>query len=143
MRRAISLLMMVVMVLAPCAIAHAASTSNHHSEMKQTAGHMLHGMQHKASKDLVHSHPQCPTGSKKENQSHCSNDCDTLRRVLSQSTLEAHEFKIEVVYPANIVPRRNNNVGNAVRSYRFASLSPIDARRDSKSVLRTTARLRL
>ena len=143
MRRLISLLMMMVMVLAPCAVVHAANASNHHGPMKQTAGHLLHAVQHVGPNRLLHHQSPCPTGSKHQDFSHCSNDCTTLQRLMSQSTHEAHDLKTEPVDLAVVVPLLDNRIVLSAQSRRSARFRLIEPRRDPLSVLHTTARLRL
>ena len=130
------------MVLAPCAVAHAANASTHHGTMKQSADHTLHGMLHLESKGLLHQHAQCDSDRQQRDQNHCASDCGTLQRVTSQSLFEAHWPKLEMSFSASIVLGRGSHTAPDVWSQRVPELIPVVSRQDAKSVLQSTARLR-
>ncbi len=144
MRRAISLLMTVVMVLAPCTVVHAGNPASHHGGKALAASdHEQDGIRHAVPRGAHEQASRCDSGDHNPNQDSCSKDCNTLQRVTSQSTVERTSLELETSFAA-IVDSLNDplvvHAGNAIRTIK---LRPVDLRQDSKSVLHTSARLRL
>lgn len=128
MKRALSILLMVVMVLAPCAVVHAASM--------KSVPHVM------SPSDESHSqHVDCHSGQQHTSHSVCSGDCDTLQRVAEAGTPERSGTDFKAPYVAlalNFVFCAQDDTSQADISNRY-----VESFSDSKTVLRRTARLRL
>ena len=147
MRSAISLLMMVVMVLAPCAVAHAASVASHDAAPHQLEASLgsaeAHGHRHARPTEPHHKHTFCASDDPGSSHEACSANCDTLQRAANTSTSERStsdikpELAVFIGALSYVVISLNDDLGlNKL-------LRPVESPSDSKTVLRTTARLRL
>lgn len=141
MRSLISLLMMVVMVLAPCAVAHAATSTFHRTASPTAVADIGHG--HAKSNQSHGQKSGCHSENQTDDRRMCPGDCDTVQRV-SQSDVTHRTLAAVATSSAVLIivltdaPLSPVGAGNFVPFGRLA-----DLRLDSKSVLRMTARLRL
>ncbi len=144
MRHAISILMMMVMVLASCAVAHSGSASSHHTNMMPIAEDQLsHHKQPIEPKTAVDHHQNCSADSEEQDQYHCSNGCCTLQRVTSLSGLISLQATDEEPLLSDAILSADSRIIFDSWSNQVVDLRRFDTRKDSKSVLRSTARLRL
>jgi len=143
MKRAISLLLMVVMVLAPCAVAHAASLSGHHGSSTIALEISSSGHMHAAPAGPQEQHGGCAASHHHTGEDECSGNCETLQRATSTGAAERSADQLIVSSAAlviaskTILDTQNNHSDTAVAS------RPAELKSDSKTVLRRTARLRL
>ncbi len=136
MKRALSILLMVVMVLAPCAVVHAASM--------KSMPHVLSPSDDSHSQAESHSqHVNCHSGQQDTSHSVCSGVCDTLQRVAEAGTPERSGTDFKAPYVALVLAL--NIVFCAQDDESFADINNryVESFSDSKTVLRRTARLRL
>ena len=140
MRRALSFLMMMVMVIAPCALAHAATVSSHHTAVSQASDTGAAGHKHAMPSDGHANHAGCAD---ETGHAECSGDCDTLQRVSNFSTTERVSADAAVVYDAITAVLGCMHVATAGRDAPAMAFDDFQPNSDSKSVLRKTARLRL
>jgi len=130
MRRVLSILLTVIIVLAPCVVVHAASASSDTHVMD-------------ASDQSRSQHADCYAGQQGNGHSACPGDCDTTQRTAAASAPERSVSDSKSVYPAIVFA-----VSLVLASLIDESAPGIGTDRlvlffDSKSVLRQTARLRL
>lgn len=121
---------MVVMVLAPCAVVHAASMKSTPHAM--AASSMSHGQ-----------HVDCHSSQQDAKHTDCSSDCDTLQRVAEAGAQErsAPDFNASyfvIVLALTLVATTLDNTPSAKSDYDYEESTSY-----SKTVLRQTARLRL
>ena len=144
MKRAISLLLMIVMVLAPCAVAHAVSLAPHHAASLHTkAGAPSSGDLHVAPYESHGQHAACVSGVPERGDNACSGDCETLQRVAKVSVAERTPIDMEVSFAAFVFALSVAVVAVAHDAVPDGQLRPVVSILDSKTVLRKTARLRL
>jgi hypothetical protein len=131
MKRALSILLMVVMVLAPCAVVHAASlgSPSHMTMSSDTSGSQ---------------NADCHAGKHDIGHEVCSGNCDTLPPVAKAGAAERSTIDLKASYTSLVL----------VLSFVFvilddseasanASLTCLESNSDSKTVLRQISRLRL
>lgn len=143
MKHAICLLLMVVMVLAPCAVAHAASLSSHHGS--PTIALEISSSEHKhvAPAGSQDQDGGCAASHYHTGEDECSGNCDILQRATSSGVAERSaeqlilSFVTLVIASNTILDTQDNRSDTAVSS------RPAELKSDSKTVLRKTARLRL
>jgi len=142
MNRAISLLLMVVMVLAPCAVAHAASLSSHHGSWTVASAAMPSSQTHAASTESHDPHEIC-AASHHPGEDDCSGNCERLQRVTETAAAERSAAYMLVsfaslVVAANSIRDTRNNLADT-----FVRRGSVELSSDRTTVLRKTARLRL
>lgn len=130
MNRALSILLMVVMVLAPCAVTHAASM--------KSAPHMM-----SASDESHGQHADCHSGQQEAGHSVCSGDCDTLQRTTAAGTPERTVSEFNTFYPLLVFVLNLTLVAQVTESAPDIGSGNSGPLFDSKTVLRQTARFRL
>ena len=145
MRRAISLLMMVVMVLAPCAAVHAASSASHHAGIMLAFSHVGHESQRSAEPSRSHEqHAECASGGHSPDHNACSSSCDLLQRVTLQKASERASADFKKSWIAiGAVALNDASLALELKPAVTCRLRPIGLNQDSRTVLRETARLRL
>ena len=131
MKRALSILLMVVMVLAPCAVVHAASSGS--------SSHMA------MSSDLSDTPSvDCHAGKQDAGHTVCSGNCDTLQRLSDAGVTERSSTDLKTSYASLVLALSFALVILDDRDTSTdANLTPLDSISDSKTVLRRTSRLRL
>ncbi len=130
MRRALSVLMMVVMVLAPCAVVHAASM--------KSAPHMIGASGHSHSQ-----HVDCHPTKQNAGHSVCSGDCETLQRVAESGTQEHSATDFKIPHDPSVLALNFALVALKDRASEDVDERYIDSTSDWKTILRRTGRLRL
>ena len=144
MRRAISLLMMVVMVLAPCSVTHAASSTSHHAGTTPASSGVDQAAQFSIAPAGSHKqHTECGSVQHSPERSACSSNCDLLQRVTLQSTGDRAwaDVKESLIVITGVLTDAVFTLGSEPESPpRF---TPVALNQGSKFVLRKTARLRL
>ena len=130
MRRALSILLMVVMVLAPCAVVHAAS-------MKSTP-HTVTTLG-----DSHDQHVDCHSGQQDTSHSVCSTDCNTLQRAVERGMPERTVSEFKASYPALVFALNFVLITLVAENAPDIGDGNLDSISGSKAVLRQTARLRL
>lgn len=141
MKRLLSTLLMVVMVLAPCAVAHAVSMKVNHSG-PQMSGSMSGQMG--AKPDQSHGqHIVCMAGQHDAGYTACSSNCDTFQRTSATNTLERSAPDVKIEYAALVLALNYLSVALDVEAPSVVADLVFEGVSDSKSVLRMTARLRL
>ncbi len=143
MKRAISLLLMVVMVLAPCAVAHAASLSGHHGSSTVATDTAPSGHMHAAPAESHEQHSGCVASDHHTGEDDCSGNCEILQRATSTGVAERSAEQLIVSFAALVIASKTildtqDNRSDTPLSGRLVGLNS-----DSKTVLRKTARLRL
>jgi hypothetical protein len=118
------------MVLAPCAVVHAA--------IMQSAPHAMSASDHSHGQ-----HVDCHAGQNDTDHAVCSGDCDTLQRVASADAPERFAPTFSVSYVALLFALNFAAVARDNRSSVKVADESIESDSDSKTVLRRTARLRL
>lgn len=143
MKRAISLLLMVVMVLAPCAVAHAANLSGHHGS--PTVASEFEPSEHmRAVPSGSHEeHGACAASGHGSDQATCSGNCEILQRVTETNAAERSAAELQVSFTALAIVTKPVLATQGHRSDSAVSSRPVQTKSDSKTVLRKTARLRL
>ena len=140
MRRVISWLMMVVMVLAPCAVAHAASSASHHAPVNLTTSHVEQVAFGDAA--LSGSHEQkteCLSDDRNPDHSTCSSNCDLLQRVTLQDTSDRVWADFKTIASLQI----DSVLALEPQPALWPRPRPPERIQGSKTILRKTARLRL
>ena len=143
MKRAISLLLTVVMVLAPCAVAHAASLSGHHGSRTVVLESSSSGHMHAAPARSHEQHGGCAESHHRTGEDECSGNCEVLQRVSGTGVSERSVEHLIVSFAALVIVSNIILDSQSSRSGAAVSSKPVGLNSDSKTVLRKTARLRL
>lgn len=143
MRRAVALLMMVAMVLAPCAVAHAATIAAHQGVLTASNEGSSSEHMHAASEGSQGEQTACPSASHDAGHDTCSGNCESLQRVINTSVSERSTPDFDASFATLVFGLSLVAAVSADSSSPILIVSPIESNADSQTVLRMTARLRL
>lgn len=143
MKRAISLLLMVVMVLAPCAVAHAASLSGHHGSPAAASEAAPSEDMHAAPSGSHDQHGVCAASGHQPGDDTCSGNCEVLQRATDASAGERVATDLKSSYAALAFVLSFVHVISTSDTDNGTDFGAAESNFDSKTVLRKTARLRL
>jgi|GEM_PF-5024379 len=150
MRRGLAALLMIVTVLAPCAIAHAMQSqtagiaSAQHHLVVSPAREYAH---HEHTRDDAHNNGHCGNGETNHTplSEDCSGDCQTLQRVAAFTMPDRARSAVDVEFDSetlvSLISQAHSFVSTVHHSQ--ARFEHTVARIDTVSVLHQTARFRL
>ncbi len=143
MKHAISLLLMVVMVLAPCAVAHAASLPGHHQSTSVTTETAQSGHMHVAPAQSHDQHGGCVAGRHHTDKDDCSGNCEIFRRATTSGMAEHSATSLIVSFAVLVIASEAILDAQNRRSDTGLSGRPVGLNANAQTVLRKSARFRL
>ena len=144
MTRAISLLLTIAMVLAPCAVAHAASMTSHHMVHSSSETEATPSKHRHATPEGSHRrHAECLAGQHDTGHAMCAGECDILQRVSNTNAAEHSTTQLQASFAVLALAITYAHVALVDGAAPELRTGDIESISDSRSVLRKTARLRL